>query len=500
MPLIDMPPAVRRPSPSATTLGAALCIAAHLWPVVPLRGQGSTRAPLASPALPGAAQAPRIPHTRFTLANGLTVVVHEDRSAPVVAVTVSYHVGSKNERPGRTGVAHLLEHLMFTGSTHAPGDSFARHLVPLGDRYNAVTTEDRTSYDAFVPSNGIETLLWLESDRMGFLLDDLDQADLDRQRDVVKNERRRSYDDRAFGTRDDVVLRALYPEAHPYSWLPIRSLADLSSVTLGDVREFFRLHYAPNNATLVIAGDVDAADVRRLVGRYFGDLPRGRSVVRPTVVPAALPAERRLVLEDARARLPQIAFTWPTVGVRHRDRPALDVVGRMLAQDQTSRLTRLLIRDRQLATTVSARHDPREEAGTFTVTVAPRPGVSLTAVERLVDSTLATLGDEPAPAAEVQRGNAYDEVSFVTTLQAVFGRAFWLADGQAFHADPEHFRAELAAWRAVAPADVQRVTRRYLGAGRVVLSMVPAGRLDLVSKPELPFQNVTAGGAIPTGR
>jgi zinc protease len=280
-------------------------------------------------------------------------------------------------------------------------------------------------------------------------------------------------------------------------------MADLSAATLADVRAFFRQHYAPSNATLVIAGDVDTAEMRRLVGRYFGDLPRGRSVATPAARPVRLPAERRLVLTDGRAQLPELTLTWPTVGVRHPDRAALDVVAGMLAQDRTSRLRWLLVHERQLATTVRVGHDPLASAGTFTISVVPRPGISLTAVERLVDSTLSTLtalGAALPTVAAVQRHTASDEVSFVTNLQSVFGRAYWLADGQVLHGNPEHFRTALAAWRAVSPADVRRVARRYLGAGRVVLSMVPAGRLDLVSQPDVPYQNVTSSAAGPADR
>jgi hypothetical protein len=286
------------------------------------------------------------------------VVVHEDHSAPVAAVSMTHRVGSTHEPPGRTGFAHLFEHLMFTGSKHAPGDSFSRSLTPLGDRTNAQTTEDRTSYEALVPSNGVETLLWLESDRMGFLLDDVDQADLDRQRDVVRNERRQLYDNRVFGTRDEVVRQALYPTGHPYSWPVIGSMADLSAATLADVRAFFRQHYAPatrrssSPATWTrprCAGSWGATSATspRALGRDArspaSKAARG-AAPRPHGWPRAAPGAHAHLADSRRPGTPTVRrSTWSPACSRR--------IGRVACG-------RLLVHERQLATTVRVGHDP----------------------------------------------------------------------------------------------------------------------------------------------
>ncbi|HEX6746476.1 MAG TPA: pitrilysin family protein [Longimicrobium sp.] len=437
---------------------------------------------------------PTLPLVRHTLANGMTALLSEDHSAPVVALTVWYHVGSKNEKPGRTGFAHLFEHMMFEGSQNVGQGEHRRLIQSLGGVFNGSTTEDRTNYYEVLPSNQLETALWLESDRMATLLTRVNQERLDAEREIVKNERRLRVDNQPFGVGDEVTLAALYPSTHPYSWPVIGSMADLSAASLEDVRDFFRTYYSPNNATIVISGDIDVARTKGMLDRWFGSIPRGPAIERPRVVTNPLAAEKRLVLEDTRARLPQITFTWPTVGRQSADRPALAALGSLLTLDRTSRLRKLLVYDRQLATGVFAFNSTNEDAGYFQIGVTPRPNASLTEIEGLVDSIVAAVKTEPLSAAEVQRVKNYQAVNTVVGLESRLSRVEQLATGQVFDGDPMAYRTNLAKSAAVAPADVQRVARRYLGAGRVVLSMVPAGKLDQVSKPSLPFTNVTPAG------
>ncbi len=260
---------------------------------------------------PDSVAAPTIPVERYNLPNGLTVLLSPDRTAPIVAVSIWYHVGSKNELPGRTGFAHLFEHMMFQGSEHAAKGDHIRTIEDVGGVFNGSTNNDRTNYFETVPKNYLETVLWLESDRMGYLLPALGQDKLDNQRDVVKNERRLSVDNQPYGRAGEVMSAALFPASNPYSWPVIGSMADLSAASVNDVKQFFRAYYAPDNAVLSIAGDIDVAEAKAFVERYFGSIPRGPDITRPTVVPAMLASERRLVLEDPKSTLPRLSIAWP---------------------------------------------------------------------------------------------------------------------------------------------------------------------------------------------
>ncbi|MBX6331541.1 MAG: insulinase family protein [Gemmatimonadaceae bacterium] len=442
---------------------------------------------------------PEIPVERYALPNGLTVLLSPDHSSSVVTVDVWYHVGSKNETPGRTGFAHLFEHMMFQGSAHIPYGVHPKTIESVGGVLNGSTQDDRTNYYETVPSNQLATALWLESDRMGFLLPALDQRKLDAQRDVVKNERRQRVDNQPFGAADEAIRRALYAPTNPYSWPVIGSMADLSAATLDDVETFFRTYYAPNNATLAVVGDFDVARAKALIARYFGPIPSGPPVPRPAIAPVTLAAERRLVLEDRRAREPELRIIWPTVPLRHPDEPALSVLARTLVQDRTSRLTKLLVYDRQVATRVSAWQGAKEGVGTLEIDVTPRPGVSLATVEQLVDSALAALRTTaPITEAEVERYRRYTQVMTVLSLDGSMMRAEMLLYGETFAGDPAYYRTSTAALLAVTPADLARVAATYLTPGRVVLSMVPAGKLALIAAPDSSYTNVTPSSNAPS--
>jgi len=426
----------------------------------------------------------RIPFERYTLPNGLTVILSEDHATPTVAVDVWYHVGSKNEEPGRTGFAHLFEHVMFTGSGHVPYGVHDRYTEGVGGGNNGSTTNDRTNYYETVPSNYLEDVLWLEADRMGWLLDALDIDKLNAQRDIVKNERRQSYDNRPYGRASEIISAALYPEGHPYHWPVIGSMEDLSAASADDVKSFFRLYYAPNNATVSIVGDFEPEQAKAWVRKYFGEIPRGGAITRPQAPPQTLPAEKRLVYED-RVQVPRLYLTWPTVGVTNDDQYALDLLGNMLSGSRTSRLTKGLVYDRQTAASVSARQDASEAVGEFAVTITPRPGNSLTSLELTTDSILERFRSEGPTADELQKAKAGLELRTISALQSNLAKADMLDEGSVFHDDPGHFREDLAATRAVTAEDVKRVANRYLTGGRVVLSIVPMGHPEMASKPEL---------------
>jgi len=424
----------------------------------------------------------RIPFESYALPNGLRVVLAPNNTSPTVAVTVWYHVGSKNETKGKTGFAHLFEHVMFTGSGHVPYGEHDRLTEGVGGSNNGTTSRDRTMYFETIPSNYLETALWLESDRMGFLLDTLDIQKLNAQRDIVKNERRQSMDNQPYGLVDEIVSNTLYPAAHPYSWDVIGSMTDLTAASETDVRDFFKRYYTPGNAIVSIAGDFQPQQAKAIVARYFGEFPRGPAIVRPAAPPVTLDRETRLVYED-RVQVPRLVIVWPTVGRQSDDRFALRVLDQIVAGPRTTRLTKALVYDRQLATSITARQDPDESAGEWRLTITPRPGVSLTDLEAATDAILETLKAEGPTAEEIQRATAGLELGFVNGLESNLGRSMRLADGLGYENDAGSFQTEYQKMLAVTPADVKRIANKYLTKGRVVLSVVPIGKKETASKP-----------------
>jgi zinc protease len=438
------------------------------------------RPPSAAPSGAGK-DAIKIPFESYTLPNGLTVILSQDHTTPTVAVNVWYHVGSKNEVPGRTGFAHLFEHIMFTGSGHVPYGLHDKLTEGVGGNNNGTTSNDRTTYFEIVPSNYLESALWIESDRMGFLLDTLDIQKLNAQRDIVKNERRQGVDNQPYGKVSEIIARATYPASNPYSWDVIGSMDDLSAASADDVKSFFRTYYAPNNAFLAIAGDFEPAQAKAWVSRYFSDIPRGKPVVRPTVSPVTLPAERRFFYED-RVQVSRLYLSWPTVGEKGDDQYALDVLSSVLAGARTARLTKALVYDQQAAASVQAYQDSNEDVGQFMVIATPRPGHTLTELETTVDGIVEKLKAEGPTAEEIQKAIAGEELSFVRGLESNLGKAMRLCDGAGFHGDPAYYKTAFQKTTSVTAADVKRVANKYLTKGRVVLSVVPMGKPDEASK------------------
>ena len=422
-----------------------------------------------------------IPFETYKLPNGLTVILSEDHTTPTVAVDVWYHVGSKNEMPGRTGFAHLFEHVMFTGSGHVPYGLHDKLTEGVGGGNNGSTNNDRTNYYETIPSNYLETALWLESDRMGFLLDKLDIAKLNAQRDVVKNERRQSYDNQPYGRVSEILAAAMYPKGHPYSWPVIGSMADLSAASEEDVKAFFRLYYAPNNATLAVVGDFDPKQAKAWIQKYFGDLPQGKPVERPTVPLGKLDASKRLVYED-RVQVPRLYIQWPTVGSKNDDSYALGLMSSILSGSRTARLTKALVYDSQKASQVFSFQNSAENVGVYQVTVIPRPEATLTDLEVAVDQVLQKFISEGPTAEELQKAKSGLELSFLRGLESNLGKAEQLISGSVFHANPAHFKTDIQKTLAVTAADVKRVAAQYLPKSRIVLSVVPKGKKDQASK------------------
>ena len=454
----------------------AACLVVACWAAA-IAGQQPAAAPTGARS-----DTIRLPFDTYTLPNGLTVILSADHATPTVAVEVWYHVGSKNELPGRTGFAHLFEHVMFTGSGHAPYGLYDKLTGGIGGSNNGTTSHDRTVYYETVPANYLEAELWLEADRMGYLLDTLDLAKLNTQRDVVKNERRQSVDNQPYGRAQEILSHATYPPTHPYSWDIIGSMDDLSAASEDDVKSFFRLYYAPNNAVLSIVGDFDPAQARTWIANYFGDFARGKAVARPIVEPVTAAAEQRLVYED-RVEIPRLYVQWPTVGEQNDDRFALEILGAMLTGPRTARLTKALVYDQQAAAAVLARQSSNEDGGEFLLAITPRPGHSLTDLELAADAIVDRLKSDGPTAEELQKATAGTELGFIRGLESNLGKADRLADGAGLHGDPGYFRTEYEKSLAVTAADVKRVANTYLTRGRVVLSIVPAGQLNQASKP-----------------
>ena len=419
---------------------------------------------------------PKLKVERYVLANGLQVILHENHATPIVAVNTWFHVGSGDEQMGRTGFAHLFEHIMFMGSQHVPTGDFDQVLESAGATNNGSTTEDRTNYYETLPSNALPLALWLDSDRMGFLLPALDQAKLDLQRDVVKNERRQRIDNVPYGRAEETILDALYPKGHPYSWPVIGSMADLSAATLDDVKGFFRKYYAPNNATLTIVGDFNTDSVKALVRQYFGDIPRGPELpARPKPAPVVLTGDVYKVLED-KVQLPQVTYTWPTVRAFDKDDAALTVLGSILASGKNSRLYKTLVYDKQVAQDVQAYQYGSRLAGFFQIVVTPQPGQSPAAIDALVKAELARLERDGITPRELARVQNTTRASYLDQLSSVEHVADLLNQYNYFVGTPDYVQQDVARFDAVTRADVQRVARGYLEKPKVVLTVVPEGQ------------------------
>jgi len=418
-----------------------------------------------------------LPFTKRTLANGLDVIVHEDHHVPIVAVNVWYHVGSKNERPGRTGFAHLFEHLMFEGSEHYNAGYFPP-LQQAGALLNGSTNADRTNYWEVVPTSAIDRALWMESDRMGFLLPALTRERFETQRDVVLNERRQSYENRPYGMVMMALSAALYPSHHPYSWMTIGSADDIRAMQLEDVQEFFRTYYHPANASLVLAGDIETERAFDLAEAYFGEIPAGVRP-QPVVNGAELLAEQRLVLED-RVELPRIYLAWHSPAMFAAGDAEMDLVGDLLANGKTSRLYKTLVYDLRIALDVSAYQSSRE-IGSFLLLVATAaPGHRLGEIATHIDEELQRLKDEGPTVEEMDRAVAQAEAHFIYRLQTVGGfggKSDQLNAYNVFKGAPGFFAADLDRYRSATRASLQAAARAYLRLDRrIALSVIPRGQ------------------------
>ena len=416
---------------------------------------------------------------KLTLSNGMDLVLHQDTALPIVSVNVWYHVGSKDEEPGKTGYAHLFEHLMFEGSKNH-NKSFFEPLQDIGATLNGSTTPDRTNYWENVPSNYLELALWLESDRMGFLTDALDQNRFDIQRDVVKNERRQSYENRPYGMASIYLQQALYPLPHPYHWPTIGFHEDLNAATLEDAKKFFREFYSPSNASLSIAGDFDVDKTKTQVEKYFGSLKQGPSLNRKSNMESMIQGKTSITLYD-KVLLPKLILAWPSTPRFHEDEAALSILASILGAGKVSRLHKTLVYERRIAQSVGVGNGPSEIAGEFYLEATAAPDHSIKEIEDAVLGEIEKIQKEPPSQEELQRIKNVMELQRIRQMAQVGGfggRANRLNSFNVFAGDPGLINTDFERYIAVTPEDISRVAQTYLSARLVSLVVLPEPSLN----------------------
>jgi len=437
---------------------------------------------LAALASPAAAQAPasgaiQVSYSEFTLPNGLRVILHEDHSVPMVTVNMWYHVGSAREKEKRTGFAHLFEHLMFMGSGHVKPGEFDEWLEAAGGDNNGSTENDRTNYWINVPSNSLELALFLESDRMGYLLDTMTPKTVDAQRDVVKNERRQSVENRPYGTAEVVLGEMLYPPGHPYHWPVIGYMDDLTAASYDDVVAFFKRYYAPSNASLVVAGDLQTAEARRLIEKWFGDVKAGPPPEPMTIPGAMLTGVQKKTITD-RVQLPRLYLAWITPRHFAPGDTALDVVADVLAGGKNSRLYKRLVYDMQIAQDVNAFQASAQLSSSFQIVATPRPGHTIAELQKVIDEEIQKLQREAPSAHELERAVNQIESSFYNRMERVGGFGGVADQLNAYYTytgDPDWFNEDLARYRALSVNDVSAAAAQFLPLG---------ARVELIVDPE----------------
>jgi zinc protease len=437
-----------------------------------------------------------IPYEKYVLPNGLTVIVAEDHSDPLVHVDVTYHVGSAREQIGKSGFAHFFEHMMFQGSDHVGDQQHFKLVTAAGGDLNGSTNQDRTNYYETVPSNQLETAMWLEADRMGFLLDAVSQKKFEIQRSTVKNERGQSVDNRPYGQASEYVGKTLYPYGHPYSWSVIGSLADLDRSDVNDLKNFFLRWYGPNNATLTVGGDVTVAQVLKYAEKYFGPIKRGPAVPVQKIPEPVLTADRYVSYED-NIRFPMLQMVYPTVPTGHPDEIPLDALAEIIGGGKTSLLYKNLVKT-QKAVQVSTYHSNSELAGEFTMLVLNLPTQRFDSTEAVMRKTLAEFEKMGPTDEQVARFRASREARLVNGLSSVSGKVSQLAAAQTFFNNPNRIPQELKELRALTKADVQRVYNKYLrGKHAVILSIIPKGKASEVAAAKDNYTVSTAGYKAP---
>ncbi|MEO7307163.1 MAG: pitrilysin family protein [Ferruginibacter sp.] len=425
-----------------------------------------------------------IPYEKFVLPNGLTLVVHEDHSDPIVYVDVTYHVGSAREEIGKSGFAHFFEHMMFEGSDHVGKGTHFKTVTEAGGTLNGSTNLDRTNYFETVPSNQLEKMIWLEADRMGYLLDAVTQEKFDNQRSTVKNERGQNYDNRPYGLTGEFASKNLYPYGHPYSWLTIGYVEDLNRVELNDLKNFFLRWYGPNNATLTIAGDVKTAEVLKMVEKYFNPIPRGPAVEKTVLPKVHVDADRYVSFIDNYARIPQLTKVYPTVPDYDKDMAALACLAQILGQGKNSILYQQVVKPKK-ALSASASSQLSELAGEFTFRITPFPGKSLADMDALLKEAMASFETRGVTDEDIIKFKGGIEAQYVNQLQSVQGKGARLAAFQTLAGNPNMIGKLLGMYRSVTKEDVLRVYNEYIkDKHSVTVSVATKGQEKNIAAPD----------------
>ena len=440
----------------------------------------------------------KVDYQKFVLDNGLTVLMHKDASDPIVAFATVVHVGSNREKPGRTGFAHFFEHMSFNDSENVPMGANRKMIPELGGSRNGGTWNDGTVYYEVVPVDALDKLMWIDSDRFGYMINTVKEATLEREKQVVKNEKRQRVDNRAYGHSGHVIRKALYPKDHPYNWTVIGDLEDLQNATLEDVSEFYHQYYVPSNATLVIAGDIDFNEIKQKVKLWFGEIKAGKAPVDLKPQPVKLAANKKLYHLDNFAKLPEIRLTFPTVESYHADAYALTALASILSDGKRAPLYTTIVKEQGLAPSVSASHYPSELAGTFTIRVRANAGVKLDEVHQAIDQALVKFEKNGFDDNDLTRIKASQETAFYNDVSSVLDKALQLAIYNEFAGDADFIGQDIANILAVSKADIMRVYHQYIkDKPAVITSFVPKNKKDLVvsgsTKANVVEEKIVAG-------
>lgn len=420
---------------------------------------------------------------KYELENGLDVVLHQDKSDPIVSVAIQYGVGSNREKTGRTGFAHLFEHMLFQESENVPQDQFFKKIQDAGGTLNGGTWKDGTIYYEVVPKNAMEMVLWLESDRMGYLINTVTESAFYNQQEVVQNEKRQRVDNRPYGHTSWVLDKNIYPEGHPYNWQVIGELVDLQNATVEDVREFYDRFYGPNNATLVLAGDFEKEEAKALIEKYFGEIKRRQEVSPLEPMPVTISETKRLYHEDNFAQAPQLNMVWPTIQQYTDDAYALDFLAEILSSGKKAPLYRVLVKDKELTSQTRAYSSAQEIAGDFQIQITANDGVDLDDVEQGIFEAFALFEKEGVTDKDIERIKAGLETSFYNGVSSVLGKSFQLAQYNVFAGDPGFIEEDIENIKKVTKEDVMRVYNKYIkDKPYVITSFVPKGQMELIAE------------------
>lgn len=429
----------------------------------------------------------KIDYEKFVLDNGLEVILHEDHSDPIVAVATMMHVGSNREKPGKTGFAHFFEHMSFNDSENVPVGANRKMIPEWGGSRNGGTWSDGTVYYEVVPKDAFEKILWIDSDRFGYMINTVTKEALEREKQVVKNEKRQRVDNAAYGYTDEIIRKYLYPEGHPYSWTVIGALPDLQAATIEDVKEFYNQYYGASNASLVIAGDIDIEETKALVEKWFGEIPSGPEVEKLQVDPVVLEETKSLYFEDNFAKLPEMRMVFPTVEEYHQDVYALEILGKLLSGSKNAPLYNAIVQEQKLAPNVGTYQSSNELAGEFIFRVRANAGTDLDSVKIAIEKGLTMFETNGVNEKDLKRIKAELETDLYQGVSTVLNKAFQLVQDNEFKGDPGFIVESAKLTEAVTAADVMRVYNQYIkDKNYVMTSVVPKGQLDLAVTNAMP--------------